>query len=113
VPALVAWLMAVFMFRGRIAGVFVAIVTLAALVAVQLVFIEEQRFTGGQNGLTGLSQLELFGWRVDNYSLEFYWLAAGCLLACLILRAIIVRSKVGLVLRAIREDAVRVRFFGY
>lgn len=112
-PAAVAGLMAIFMFRGRITGVFVAIITLAFMVALQLVFIEEQRFTGGQNGLTGLAPLTLAGWTVDTYSLSFYYLVAGCLIAALLLGVLVVRSKVGLVLRAIREDAARLRYFGY
>lgn len=112
-PALVAWAMGIFMFRARITGVFVAIITLAFLVALQLWFIEEQRFTGGQNGLTGLAPLDLFGWSVDTYSLGFYYLVAGCLIAALAVGTLIVRSKVGLVLRAIREDSQRVRYFGY
>lgn len=112
-PALVAWAVGSFMFRARITGVFVAIITLAFLVAIQLWFIEEQRFTGGQNGLTGLAPLTLFGWVVDTYSLGFYYLVAGCLIAALVIGTLIVRSKVGLVLRAIREDNRRVRYFGY
>lgn len=113
IPALVAALMGMFMFRARITGVFVAIITLAFLVALQLVFIEEQRFTNGQNGLTGLAPLSIGGWTVDTYSVSFYYLVAGCLVAVLALGTLIVRSKVGLILRAIREDSTRVRYFGY
>lgn len=92
---------------------FVAIITLAFMVALQLVFIEEQRFTGGQNGLTGLAPLELGGWMVDTYGVGFYYLVAGCLMVALLLGALVTRSKVGLILRAIREDNMRVRYFGY
>ncbi|MCC5809348.1 MAG: urea ABC transporter permease subunit UrtC [Ectothiorhodospiraceae bacterium] len=113
VPAAVAAVMGIFMFRGRITGVFVAIITLAFLVAIQLVFVEEQRYTGGENGLTGLAPLELFGWTADNYSLSFYYFVAGCLICALVLALALVRSKVGLVLRAIKENPDRVRFFGY
>lgn len=112
-PALLAGLMGIFMFRARITGVFVAIITLAFMVALQLLFIEEQRYTGGQNGMTGLAPLQLGGWTVDTYSLSFYYLVAGCLLAVLVLAALVQRSKVGLILRAIREDHMRVRYFGY
>lgn len=112
-PALLAGLMGIFMFRARITGVFVAIITLAFMVALQLLFIEEQRFTGGQNGLTGLAPLQLGGWSVDTYSVGFYYLVAGCLMVALILGAVVTRSKVGLILRAIREDNMRVRYFGY
>jgi urea transport system permease protein len=113
VPAFVGGLIAAFMFRARISGVFVAVITLAFLVAFQLLIIEQQGLTGGQNGITGLAPLSLLGWNVDIYSISFYYLVAGCLIAALVLCLYIVHSKFGLILRAIREDADRTRFFGY
>tara|TARA_R110002049_G_scaffold268597_1_gene445339 strand:- start:18124 stop:19194 length:1071 start_codon:yes stop_codon:yes gene_type:complete len=113
VPAAVGGLIAIFMFRARIAGVFVAVITLAFLVAFQLLVIEQQGITGGQNGLTGLAPLVLFGWAVDIYSVSFYYLVAGCLMAALIFGLYLTHSKFGLILRAIREDPERTRYFGY
>ena len=113
VPAFVGGLIAIFMFRARIAGVFVAIITLAFLVALQLVVIEQQGFTGGQNGLTGLAQLRILGWTVDIYSLSFYYFSAASLFIAITFGLYITHSKFGLILRAIREDADRTRFFGY
>lgn len=113
IPAFVGGLIATFMFRARISGVFVAVITLAFLVAFQLLVIEQQGYTGGQNGLTGLAPLTLLGWTVDTYSLQFYYLVAGCLIAALVVGLYLVHSKFGLILRAIREDADRTRFFGY
>ncbi|MFX0546251.1 urea ABC transporter permease subunit UrtC [Roseovarius sp. S1116L3] len=113
VPAAVGGLIAIFMFRARIAGVFVAVITLAFLVAFQLLVIEQQGFTGGQNGLTGLAPLILFGWAVDIYSVAFYYLVAGCLMAALTFGLYLTHSKFGLILRAIREDPERTRYFGY
>ncbi|MGR3570690.1 urea ABC transporter permease subunit UrtC [Brevirhabdus sp.] len=113
IPAAVGGLIAIFMFRARIAGVFVAIITLAFLVAFQLVIINQQGLTGGQNGLTGLAQLALPGWVVDPYSTGFYYLVAGCLSVALTIGFYLTHSKFGLILRAIREDAERTRFFGY
>lgn len=113
VPAAVGGLIAIFMFRARIAGVFVAVITLAFLVAFQLLVIEQQGFTGGQNGLTGLAQLSLFGWTVDIYDISFYYLVGACLVVALIFGLYLTHSKFGLVLRAIREDADRTRYFGY
>lgn len=113
VPAFVGALIALFMFRARIAGVFVAIITLAFLVAFQLVVIEQQGLTGGQNGLTGLAPLNLIGWSVDTYSLSFYYLVAACLMVAITFGLYLTHSKFGLILRAIREDADRTRFFGY
>lgn len=113
IPAFVGGLIAIFMFRARISGVFVAVITLAFLVAFQLLVIEYQGYTGGQNGLTGLAPLTLFGWTIDTYSIQFYYLVAGCLIAAIVIGLYLVHSKFGLILRAIREDADRTRFFGY
>lgn len=113
VPVGIASLIGGVMFRGRITGVFVAMITLSLMLAVQLWMIGEQQFTGGQNGLTGLAALELFGWSVDIFTTAFYYLVAGCLLVILSLALLLVRSKAGLVLRAIKADPERVRFFGY
>lgn len=113
IPAAVGGLIAIFMFRARIAGVFVAVITLAFLVAFQLVVIEQQGLTGGQNGLTGLAPLVLFGWSVDIYSLSFYYLVGACLMIALVFGLYLTHSKFGLILRAIREDSERTRYFGY
>lgn len=112
-PAALAGLLGVFMFRGRITGVFVAIITLAMMLAVQLWIISEQGFTGGENGLTGLAPLQLFGASLDPYTVGFYYTSAGLLLLVLGVALVIVKSKAGLVLRAIRENPDRARFFGY
>lgn len=83
VPVLLAAVLGWFMFRGRITGVFVAIITLAFLVVVNLLIIDQQRYTGGFNGITDLAQLELFGFEFDAYSKSTYFLVATCLVACL------------------------------
>jgi urea transport system permease protein len=113
VPAFVGGLIAAFMFRARIAGVFVAIITLAFLVAFQLVVIEQQGLTGGQNGLTGLAPLSVGGWSVDTYSTSFYYLVACCLMVAVTIGLYLTHSKFGLILKALREDVDRTRFFGY
>jgi len=113
IPAIFAGLLAIFMFRGRISGVFVAIITLAFLIALNLLVIDQQSLTGGQNGISGLAQLEILGWKVDTYSTGFYYLVACCLAFALLVGLAITKSKFGLILRAIKEDPHRVRFFGY
>lgn len=113
VPAALAGMLGVFMFRGRITGVFVAIITLSLMLAVQLWIISEQGWTGGENGITGLAPLSVLGISLDPYTVGFYYLTAGLLILVLALSLFIVKSKAGLVLRAIRENPDRVRFFGY
>lgn len=113
VPVLLAGFLAWFMFRGRVTGVYVAIITLAFLVVVNLLIIDQQRFTGGFNGITDLAQLELFGLTFDAYDASTYYLVAVTLSACLMIGLAVTRSKAGLILQAIRDHENRVRYFGY
>jgi len=112
-PMIVSAILAWFMFRGRVTGVYVAIITLATLVVVNLVIIDQQWATGGFNGITDLAQLELFGITFDAYSATTYYLIAICLTVCLFLALAVTKSKAGLILQAIRDQEDRVRFFGY
>lgn len=113
IPVLLAAVLGWFMFRGRITGVYVAIITLACLVVVNLLIIDQQRYTGGFNGITDLAQLEIFGFEFDAYSKSTYFLVATCLTVCLFGSLALTKTKAGLVLQAIRDHEDRVRFFGY
>ena len=113
VPVLLAALLGWFMFKGRVTGVYVAIITLAALVVGNLLVIDAQAYTGGFNGLTDLAQLELFGITFDAYGRSTYYLCAVCLTFSLFAALALTRSKAGLILQAIRDQENRVRYFGY
>lgn len=112
-PALAAALLGWFIFRGRVTGVFVAIITLAAMIVLNLVIVDQQQYTGGFNGITDLAQLELFGITFDAYSSSTYYLVAISLTVSLFFALAVTRSKAGLILQAIRDQEQRVRFFGY
>ena len=113
IPVIVAAVLGWFMFRGRVTGVYVAIITLATLVVANLLIIDQQRYTGGFNGITDLAQLELFGIEFDAYSRATYYLVAICLTVCMFGALAVTKSKAGLILQAIRDHEDRVRFFGY
>lgn len=113
VPVLVSALIGWFVFRGRVTGVYVAIITLAVLVVVNLLIIDQQRYTGGFNGITDLAQLELFGFTFDAYGSSSYYLIAICLTFSLFFALAVTKSKTGLILQAIRDHEDRVRYFGY
>ena len=112
-PALIACFLGWFMFRGRVTGVFVAIITLAAMIVVSLLIIDQQQYTGGFNGITDLAQLEFFGITFDAYSSSTYYLVAIALTASLFFALAVTKSKGGLILQAIRDHEPRVRYFGY
>ena len=113
VPALVAAALGWFMFRGRVTGVYVSIITLATMVVINLVIIDQQSYTGGFNGITDLAQLEIFGVAFDAYGRATYYLVACCVLLSLLVAFAFTKSKAGLIVQAIRDHESRVRYFGY
>lgn len=113
VSALLAAVVGSFVFRARISGVFVAIITLALLVVVNLVIVTEQGLTGGWNGITNLADLNIGPLDVGSYGLGFYYLVALTLVVVLLLGWYVTRSKTGLVLRAINSNPQRTRYLGY
>ncbi len=113
IPVIFSMLVGWFMFRGRITGVYVAIITLAILVVVNLLIIDQQRITGGFNGITDLAQLEILGFEFDAYGSSSYYLIAVFLTLSLFLSLAVTKSKTGKILQAVRDHEDRVRYFGY
>ena len=112
-PIVVAFLVGSAIFRLRVSGVYVAIITLALVLLVRLLIIDAQPITNGFNGLTDLGWLELFGIEFDPYMYETYYLVAvSC---CLIMLAArwLVSTRAGLILQSTRDDANRSRYLGY
>lgn len=107
--ALVGW----FVFRARISGVFVALITLALLVVVNLEVTTQQGLTGGWNGITNLADLQVGPIDFDAYGLAFYYLTATVLALTLLFGWYLTNSKTGLVLRAIQSNPHRARYLGY
>jgi len=95
----------------RIRDDYFVIVTFAFQVIVFNVLNNWVSFTGGPNGLPGIPQPVLFGWRPSTH-FEFLCLV-GCLAAAVfwVCRRL-VTSPIGRVLRAIREDEVFVQACG-
>ena len=112
-PTLIAFVLGYAMFRARIAGVYVAILTLALCLLVRLLVIDAQPLINGFNGLTDLGWFTVGGLEFDPYLVETYYLIA--VITCLVLIGArwLVNTKVGVVLQAIRDNEERVRYLGY
>ena len=78
-PVCIAAVLGIIMFRKRIAGVFVSIITLALVLLVRLLIIDAQPLTNGFNGLTDLGWFKLFDFEFDPYLTQTYYLVAGSL----------------------------------
>jgi urea transport system permease protein len=112
-PVAVALLLGVTVFRKRIAGVFVSIITLAVVLLVRLLVIDAQPITNGFNGLTDLGWLTVAGIEFDPYMTQTYYLVAVALSLVLIGAYWLVNTRAGLILQATRDDANRARFLGF
>jgi urea transport system permease protein len=113
VPALAAAGIGWVMFRKRVSGVFVSIIMLAMMLLVRLVVVDAQPLTNGFNGLTDLGDLTFGSVDLDPYSLLTYYLVASALALVLVLARLLVATRAGLILQAIRDDQNRVRYLGF
>lgn len=82
----------------RMTGPYLALFTLAFAVIFQLILIAEYQFT---RGALGLQVKGLFDGRSDW---PYYYVGLGLLAACLVAMKLLIRSRLGLFLQAIRED---------
>jgi len=112
-PVVVAGLLGAIMFRKRIAGVFVSIITLALVLLVRLLVIDAQPITNGFNGLTDLGYFTIAGFEFDAYLVETYYLVAIALAVILVATRLLIETRAGLILQAIRDDQNRARYLGF
>jgi urea transport system permease protein len=112
-PALIVGALGTVVFRKRISGVFVSIITLALVLLVRLLVVDAQPLTNGFNGLTDLGWLSFGGFEFDPYSTATYYLCAISLAVVLVLTRILVETRAGLILQATRDDQTRARYLGF
>jgi urea transport system permease protein len=112
-PAAIATIIGIIVFRKRISGVFVSIITLALVLLVRLVVIDAQPVTNGFNGLTDLGWFKVGEFEFDPYIVPTYYFVAIAL--CLVLAAarLLIETRAGLILQAIRDDQNRARYLGF
>lgn len=113
VPTLFAWLVSFALFKRRVGGVYFSIITQAIASILTILIVGQQGYTGGINGITDLRTL--LGWdiRSDDAKWLLYFVTSGLLLTVILLARLILTSKLGLLLVALRDQEDRVRFSGY
>src|SRR4030081_2637673 len=112
-PILLAALLGFVVFRLRITGVFISIITLALVLLVRLVIIDAQPLTNGFNGLTDLGWFKIGEFEFDPYIVPTYYLVAIALCVVLASARLLVETRAGLILQAIRDDQNRARYLGF
>ncbi len=113
VPTLFYVIFGSIVFRARVSGAFIAIMTLALLSALYTLIVDMQPYTNGSNGITPPAPLKLFGADIDPYSATSFWIVYVLLLLTTFGSKFLTQSKFGLVTQALRGDPERVRFLGY
>lgn len=113
IPALLALLVGVAMFKRRVGGVYFAIITQAVAAILSILIIGQQGYTGGVNGITDLKTLKGWDIRSDSAKYILYFVNAFLLLAGVWISSRMLKSKVGRLLLAMRDREDRVRFSGY
>jgi urea transport system permease protein len=104
IPTLLAWIFGVITFKRHIYGVYCAVITLAESLILENAIIEYQAYTGGFNGITDYS----------NYAgPSFLWFILAVTVAFLIVARLLTHSRVGTVLKSIRDNDLRAEFMGY
>ena len=113
VPALLALLVGVAMFKRRVGGVYFAIITQAIAAILSILIIGQQGYTGGVNGITDLKTMHGWDIRSDGAKYILYFANAFLLLGAALVTTRMLKSKLGRLLVAMRDKEDRVRFSGY
>jgi len=104
IPTILAFIFGVITFKRHIYGVYCAVITLAEALILQEFIIEYQTYTGGFNGITDYS----------NYvGAPFLWFILAVTVACFLIGRALTHSRIGTVLKSIRDNDVRAEFMGY
>jgi urea transport system permease protein len=112
-PGLLALAFGWFAFRSRVTGVYLSIITQALTYALMLAFFRNNMGFGGNNGFTDFK--DILGFRLDSDRVHVVLLliTAFMLAVSYLLCRMIVSSRAGRVIRAIRDAESRTRFLGY
>jgi len=112
-PAAVASILGYAIFKRRVRGAYFAILNQALAVVFATLLVATINETGGFNGLSSFSTF--FGYNLYDpvNKRMLYMIAAGLLVACLVVVWHLNRSRFGELLVATRDAEERVRFLGY
>ena len=114
VPGLLAFLFGWLAFRSRVNGVYLSILTQAMTLALSLYLLQNDSGLRGNNGLSGLQNIPGFDHiSQGTLSIIFFLVSALALAVTYIGAMAVVDTKLGNIIRGIRDDEARVRFLGY
>jgi len=113
IPALIALVIGFFIFRSRIKGVYMAIITQALALGMYLLFLRNETKLGGTNGLTNFKTVLGYDLNASAVKLGLYLVSLAMLFIAYAACRKIVGSKFGKILQAIRDSESRVGYTSY
>ena len=113
VPGLLAFVFGWFAFRSRVTGVYLSIITQAMTYALLLAFFRNDMGFGGNNGLTDFKDILGFNVQANATRSALFSASAIALALGVFVTWLIVTSKYGKLLIAVRDAESRTRFLGW
>jgi len=113
VPGAMALVIGLAMFKRRVGGVYFAIMTQTLAAILSILIIGQQGYTGGVNGITDLKTLHGWDIRTDHAKYVLYYINGILLIGTVVLGRLVLNTKFGKLLLALRDKEERVRFSGY
>ena len=112
-PVSLALLVGIPLFKSGTKGVYFTILSQAITLIMSILFVSQQAYTGGTNGITGFGGF--LGYKMNDPQLVkiLYLLAVALLVVVLMLNAYMLKSYGGTIIQAIRDRETRLRFLGY
>ncbi len=112
-PTVIAFALGAIVFRKKISGVFISVITLSLVLLVRLLVIDAQPLTNGWNGLTDLAVMTIGEVEFDPFSWNTYYLVSISLAVVLITTRLLTETRAGMILQAIRDDQGRALYLGF
>jgi urea transport system permease protein len=112
-PGLLALLFGWLAFRSRVTGVYLSIITQALTYALMLTFFRNETGFGGNNGFTDFKDILGFDLQAAHTRLALFVITVVVLALCYLACRLVVTSRTGRVIQAVRDGESRARFIGY
>jgi urea transport system permease protein len=113
VPGVLAFVFGWLAFRSRVTGVYLSIMTQALTYALMLAFFRNEMGFGGNNGLTDFKEILGFNLQSDTTRVALFAITGLMLALVYVVSHLILKSRMGKVIVAIRDGEARARFLGY
>ncbi|WP_041275166.1 urea ABC transporter permease subunit UrtC [Desulfotomaculum nigrificans] len=113
IPMVLALVLGYLTFRNRIHGVYFSVMTQALALIFVILFVGQQPYTGGTNGITDFKTIFGFSLTEPAVKMSLYLVTAFSLALVYFLCRWLTNARLGRVLVAIRDGENRVRFSGY